>query len=80
LLTKCHSDFTHKYSEAEIEKILEFFMYNIKVVLGSQTFQHSIRIPMGTNCAPSQGGIYSNSSTLEKEIPGCGLQSTVDDV
>jgi hypothetical protein len=49
---KYHSDSTHKYSEVEINKMLEFLIDNIYVVVGGQVFQQSVGIPMGTNCAP----------------------------
>jgi hypothetical protein len=48
---KYHSDSTHKYSEVEITKMLEFLIENIFVVVGSQVFQQSVGIPMGANCA-----------------------------
>jgi hypothetical protein len=42
----------HKYSEAEIQDILEFLIDNIFVVVGDQVFQQSVGISMGTNCVP----------------------------
>jgi hypothetical protein len=35
----------HKYSEAEIKKMLEFHIDNIYVVVGGQVFQQSVGIP-----------------------------------
>jgi hypothetical protein len=49
---KCYSDFIHKYSEAEIKKMLVFLIDNIFVVIGDQISQKSLGIPMDTNCAP----------------------------
>jgi hypothetical protein len=47
-----HSDSPHKYSEADIKDMLGFLVDNICVVFEDQIFQHSVGIPMGTNCAP----------------------------
>jgi hypothetical protein len=47
-----HSDSSHKYSEVEIKKMLEFLIDNIFVVVGGEVFQQSVGISMGTNCAP----------------------------
>jgi hypothetical protein len=38
--------------KVDIEKMLEFFIDNIFVVLGNQVLQQSVGIPMGSNCAP----------------------------
>jgi hypothetical protein len=46
-----HSDSTQKYSEVEINKILEFLIDNIYVDVRGQVFQQSVGIHMGTNCA-----------------------------
>ena len=43
----------NKYSEDDIIKMLEFLAENIFVV-----FQHSVRIPMGINCAPLISDIF----------------------
>jgi hypothetical protein len=47
---KYDSDSTHKYSEVEIKKMLEFLIDNIFVVVSGQVFQQSVEIHMGTNC------------------------------
>jgi hypothetical protein len=49
---KHHSDSTHKYSEIEIKKMLEFLIDNIYVVVGGQVLQQFVGIPMGTNIVP----------------------------
>jgi hypothetical protein len=46
------SDSLHKYSGTDIKGILDFLVDNIYVVFGDQVFEQSVRIPMGTNCAP----------------------------
>jgi hypothetical protein len=55
---KYHSDSTHKYSEVEIKKVLEFLIDNIYVVVGGQVFHQSGGIPMGTNCAPLLADLF----------------------
>ena len=55
---KNHSDSTHKYSEEDIQKMLEFLVDNIYVVFGNQVFQQTIGIPMGTNCAPLLADLF----------------------
>jgi hypothetical protein len=55
---KYHSDSTHKYSEVEIKKMLEFLINNIYVVVRGQVFQQSFGIPMGTNCAPLLADLF----------------------
>jgi hypothetical protein len=47
------TDSTHKYSEIEIKKMLEFLIDNIYVVVGGKVFQQPVGIPMGTTYAPS---------------------------
>jgi hypothetical protein len=54
-----------KYSEVEIKKMLEFLIDNIYVVVGGQVFQQSLRIPMGTNCAPLLVDLFLNSYETE---------------
>jgi hypothetical protein len=53
-----HSDSKHKYSEVEIEKMLEFLIDNTYVVVGGQVFQQSVGIPMGTNCYFVRGSMF----------------------
>jgi hypothetical protein len=48
---KYNSDSTHKHSEVEIKKMLEFLIDNIFVVGRGQVFQQSVGIPMNANCA-----------------------------
>jgi hypothetical protein len=62
---KYHSDSTHQYSVVEIEKILEFLIDNIYVVVGGQVFQQSVGIPMGTNCAPLLLDLFLYSYEVE---------------
>ena len=62
---KYHSDSTHKYSEVEIKKMLEFLIDNIYVVVGGQVFQQSVGIPMGTNCAPLLADLFLYSYEAE---------------
>jgi hypothetical protein len=40
------------YSEAEIKRMLAFFIDNIFVVFGGHVLQQSVGIPMDTNRAP----------------------------
>jgi hypothetical protein len=61
---KYHSDSTHKYSEVEIIKILEFLIDDIFVV-GEQVFFQSVGIPMGTNCAPLLTDLFLHSYDAE---------------
>ena len=58
---KNHSDSTHKYSEVEIKKMLEFLIDNIFVVFGDRVFQQSVGITMGTNSAPLLAELFSYS-------------------
>jgi hypothetical protein len=53
-----HSDSTHKYSEIEIKKMLEFLIDNIYVVVEGQVFQQSVGIRIGTNCAPLLADLF----------------------
>jgi hypothetical protein len=46
---KYHSASMPKYSEIEIQKMLEFLIDNIFVVAGGKVFRTSVGIPMGTN-------------------------------
>ena len=46
---KNHSDCTHKYSEVDIKKMLEFLIDNIYVVFGNQVFQQSVGISLQLN-------------------------------
>jgi hypothetical protein len=58
------------------QKMLEFLIDNIYVVVGGQDFQQSIGIPMGTNYAPLLadlflyiwGGNHSKASKWEKNL------------
>ena len=47
-----HSDASQKYLDADVIKMLEYLIDNIFVEFGGRTFQQTIGIPMGTNCAP----------------------------
>jgi hypothetical protein len=60
-----HFDSTHKYSEVEIKKMLEFLIDNIYVVFGGQVFQQPVGIPMGTNCAPLLADLFLYSYEAE---------------
>jgi hypothetical protein len=62
---KFHSDSTYKYSEVEIQKMLEFPIDNIYVVVGEQIFQKSVGIPMGTNCAHLLADLFLYSYEVE---------------
>jgi hypothetical protein len=62
---KYHSDSLHKYSEVEIDDMLEFLIDNICVVVGGQVFQQSVGIPMGTNCAPLLADLFLYSYEAE---------------
>jgi hypothetical protein len=77
-----YSDSTHKYSEVEIKKMLEFLIDAIYVVVGGQVFQQSVRIPMGTNRVPLLADLFLYSYETEfiqnlvhekKKISCCGL-------
>jgi hypothetical protein len=41
------------------DKMLEFFIDNICVVVNGQVFQQFIRIPVGTNCTPVLAVLFS---------------------
>jgi hypothetical protein len=55
---KHHSDSTHKYSEVEIKKMMEFLIDNIFIVVVGQVFQQFVGITMGTNCAPLLADLF----------------------
>jgi hypothetical protein len=55
----------HKYSEVDIEEMLGFLIDYIFVVFGNQIFQQTVRIPMGTNCAPLLGDLFLYSYEAE---------------
>ena len=55
---KEHSDSKNKYSEDDIVKMLEFLVDNIFVVFAGKVLQQTVRIPMGTNCAPLLADIF----------------------
>jgi hypothetical protein len=66
--------------------MLEFLIDNIHVVVGGQVFQQSVRIPMGTNCAPLLLDLFLYSYEAEfikkllhemKKISCCGPQFDV---
>ena len=59
------TDSTHKYSEVEITKMLEFLIDNIYVVVGGQVFQQTVGIPMGRNCAPLLADLFLYSYEAE---------------
>jgi hypothetical protein len=59
------SDSTHKYSEVENKKMLEFPIDNIFVVVGSKDFQQSVGISMGINCAPLLEDLFLYSYEAE---------------
>ena len=60
-----YSDSPYKYSEADIKSMLGFLVDNIYVVFGSQVFQQTIGIPMGTNCAPLLADLFLYSYEAE---------------
>ena len=62
---KEHSDSKHKYSEDDINKMLEFLVDNIFVVFVGKVFQQIVGIPMGTNCAPLLADIFLYSYEAE---------------
>jgi hypothetical protein len=41
--------------------MLEFLIDDIIVVVSEQVFQHSVGIPMGTNCAPLLADLFLHS-------------------
>ena len=57
----------------EIIKMLGYLMDNIFVEFGGRTFQHTIGIPMGTNCAPLLADLFLYS--YEAEFVHCLLQA-----
>ena len=60
-----HSDAQHKYSDADVVKILEYLIDNIFVELGVRLFQHTICISMGANCAPLLADLFLYSYEAE---------------
>ena len=46
-----HSDAPHKFSDADVIKMLEYLIDNIFVEFGGWIFQQTIRILKGINCA-----------------------------
>ena len=62
---KEHSDSKNKYSEVDIMKMLEFLVDNIFMVFAGKVFQHTVGIPMGTNCAPLLADIFLYSYEAE---------------
>jgi hypothetical protein len=55
---KSHSDSTHKYSEVEIKKMLEFVIDNVFVVGGGQVFQQSVGIHGYELCPFVSGPVF----------------------
>ena len=55
---KEHSDLKNKYTDDDINNMLEFLVDNIFVVFGGKVFQQIVGIPMGTNCAPLLTDIF----------------------
>jgi hypothetical protein len=51
----------HKYSDVDIKEMLGILIVNIFVVFGKQIFQHSVGIPMGTNCVLLLDDLFSYS-------------------
>jgi len=51
-LLKKHSDSTKIFSETDIINMLECLIGNIFAMFGGRVFQHTVGIPMATNCAP----------------------------
>ena len=62
---KGHSDSKNKYTEEDIDKMLEFLVDNMFMVFAGKVFQQIIGIPMGTNCAPLQADIFLYSYEAE---------------
>jgi hypothetical protein len=60
-----HSESPYKYSEADIKGMHGFFVDNAYVVFGDQVFQHSVGLPMGTNCAPLLTDLFLYSYKAE---------------
>ena len=60
-----HSDVPQKYSDVDVIKMLEYLIDNIFVEFGGRTFQQTIGIPMGTNCAPLLADLYLYSYEAE---------------
>ena len=60
-----HSDAPQKYSDADVIKMLEYLIDNIFVEFGGRTFQQTIGIPMGTNCAPLLADLFLYSYEAE---------------
>ena len=62
---KGHSDSKNKYTEKDIDKMLEFLVDKMFMVFAGKVFQQIIGIPMGTNCAPLQADIFLYSYEAE---------------
>ena len=60
-----HSDAPQKYSDADVLEMLEYLIDNIFVEFGGRIFQQTIRIPMGTNCAPLLADLFLYSYEVE---------------
>ena len=41
-----------------IDKLVEYLIDNIYIVVGNRAFQQHIGIPMGTDCAPLLANLY----------------------
>ena len=69
-----HSDAPQKYSEADVIKIFEYLIDNSFVEFGGRIFQQTIRIPMGTNCAPLLADLllYSFEAEFVKSLLHAG--------
>jgi hypothetical protein len=55
---KYYSDSTHKYSDVEIIKILEFIIDRIYAVIAGNVFLQSVGIHMATNYAPLLADLF----------------------
>merc|ERR1712148_15503 len=60
-----HSDSTQKYTDVDINNMLEFLIDNIFVMFGDQVFQQTVGIPMGTNCAPLLADLFLYSYEVD---------------
>jgi hypothetical protein len=60
-----HSDSTKKFSETDIINMLEFLIDNIFAMFGGRPFQHTIGIPIGTNCAPLLADLFLYSYEVD---------------
>jgi hypothetical protein len=59
------SNFTQKYFEIKIKKMIEFLIDNIFVAVGGLVFQQSVKIPMDTNCDPLLADLILYSYEVE---------------